>query len=260
MSDSLRLVRFPLIGHAEASRWQAETASAVRDGGAETLALLQHTPVYTLGRNARRDNLLVDVETLQARGAGVVDADRGGDVTFHGPGQLVAYPILNLRNRGIGAVDYVRRLEAVVIETLSRFGLRGERVAGRPGVWVCGAEALGAAAVQGGRRSSKVAAIGVRISGGVSTHGLALNIDPDLAWFDAIVPCGLADASVTSMARELGYAPTIAAVEAAMIDAFARVFGVAIAYDETSVGAVRERPLHAPRPLATPRRVVAHGG
>jgi lipoyl(octanoyl) transferase len=253
LPGALQLVRFPLISHADASRWQAETAASVRDGGAETIALLQHAPVYTLGRNARRDNLLVDAETLRSRGADVVDTDRGGDVTFHGPGQLVAYPILNLRRRGIGAVDYVRRLEAVVIETLSRFGLRGERVAGRPGVWVGDAEALGAGAEQGGRRSSKIAAIGVRISGGVTTHGFALNIDNDLSWFDAIVPCGLADATVTSMARELAYAPSLASVEAAVVDAFKHVFGVATVEEKTHPGAVRKRPLN------TSREVVAHG-
>jgi lipoate-protein ligase B len=143
----------------------------------------------------------------------VVEVDRGGDVTFHGPGQLVAYPILDLRARGILPGDYVRRLEQVAIEALQVFGIAGERVAGRPGVWAGG---------------SKIAAIGVRVQGGVTTHGFALNVSTDLAWFDAIVPCGLADATVTSMAALLGAAPPIRDVEDAVIDAFGRTFGLCV--------------------------------
>ena len=142
---------------------------------------------------------------LAARGAEVVAVDRGGDVTFHGPGQLVSYPILDLHTRDLRAGDYVRLLEQTVIDTLERFDVRGERVRGRPGVWV-------------GR--AKVAAIGVRVARGVSTHGLALNVDTDLAWFDAIVPCGIADAEVTSMARLLGAPPLFDQV----VDAYRAAF------------------------------------
>ncbi len=153
--------------------------------------------------------MLVPVEHLEAMGAQVVDCDRGGDVTFHGPGQLVAYPILDLHARGLHAGDYVRALEECVIRTLAAFGASGERVPGRPGVWAGG---------------GKVAAIGVRIERGVSRHGLALNVSTDLAWFDAIVPCGLPDASATSMRRLLGAAPPFEAVVRAFRDAFAGVF------------------------------------
>ena len=209
MLHALRLTRFPLVDYATAWRWQEETAAAVRAGAAEALILLQHPPVYTLGRRPSYEHLLLSADELRRRGAGVVESDRGGDVTFHGPGQLVAYPILHLRRRGLGAVDYVRALEETVIRALDAFGLRGDRVRGRPGVWVAGA---------------KVAAVGVRVRGGVATHGLALNVDADLSWFDAIVPCGLAGARVTSMARLLGRRVSFAAVEEAVIDAFEAVF------------------------------------
>jgi lipoyl(octanoyl) transferase len=151
----------------------------------------------------------------------VVETDRGGDVTFHGPGQLVAYPILDLHARGLGPADYVRTLEACVIETLTRFGIAAERVAGRPGVWVDGGTA-------------KLAAIGVRIRDGVSMHGVALNVSTDLEWFDAIVPCGIADATVTSMARVIGTAPAHEAVEDVFIEVFTRHFGAVSAPPEAA--------------------------
>jgi lipoyl(octanoyl) transferase len=200
-----------LIDYSAALLWQREASAALREGrGPECLALLQHPPVYTLGRRTNPDHLLVEPATLRRRGAGVIAADRGGDVTFHGPGQLVGYPILDLRRRGILPGDYVRMLEATLIETLATFGIEAARVAGRPGVWAGGA---------------KIAAIGIRVQGGVTTHGFALNVCPDLRWFDAIVPCGLADAGVTSMELLLGNSPGLVEVEDATIDFFARRFG-----------------------------------
>lgn len=195
--------------------WQVATATTVRESrgirvSPEALALVQHRPVYTLGARADGSNVLTPAPVLAERGAEVVEVDRGGDVTFHGPGQLVAYPILDLHARGIRPVDYVRLLEQTVIDVLEGFDLRGERVRGRPGVWVNGA---------------KVAAIGVRVSRGVSTHGLALNVDTDLSWFDAIVPCGLPDAEVTSLARLLeSAAPSFDAVVAAYRTVFEQRF------------------------------------
>ena len=165
----------------------------------------QHPPVYTFGRRVRPENLLVT-----PTGAEVIESDRGGDVTYHGPGQLVAYPILDLRQRHLGAADYVRLLEAVMIRSAAAFGIDACRVPGRPGVWAGGA---------------KLGAVGVRIQGGVTTHGLALNVATDLARFDAIVPCGLSGVRVTSLERELGYSPHIEEVEDAMIGAFETVFG-----------------------------------
>lgn len=196
------------VPYASSLAWMLARAGAVRGGGPEAVALLEHDPVYTLGARAARTALRVAEAALPAP---LVEADRGGDVTWHGPGQLVLYPVLDLRARGLRAGDYVRALESVAIETLAVWGIVAGRVAGRPGVWVDGA---------------KVAAVGVRIDRGVTRHGLALNVSPDLAWFAPIVPCGLADADVTSMARLLGEAPSLPEAARAMADAFARVFNV----------------------------------
>jgi lipoyl(octanoyl) transferase len=216
LTRPVRLYRFPqrYVPYNLASAWQRETAAAVRTGDApETLALLEHEPVFTFGRHPRYEHLIMDRDDLINRGATISESDRGGDMTFHGPGQLVAYPVLDLRAHRMRPRAYVHALEAAVIETLHRFGLRGERRDGLPGVW-CGA--------------AKIAAIGVRIEGGVATHGLALNVKTDLTWFEAIVPCGLRDASVTSVERELGASPGVETVADAFVTAFEAVFGCAI--------------------------------
>jgi lipoate-protein ligase B len=212
-----------LVPYLEALAWQQQRAETVRAGEAiETLVVLQHPPVYTLGMRGGTQHLLVAPEHLESRGASVVPTDRGGDITFHGPGQLVAYPILDVRRRRLGPASYVRMLEATLIETLARFNIEAGRVVGRPGVWAAGA---------------KVAALGVRVRGGVSTHGVALNVSTDLEWFDLIVPCGIADAGVTSMGRLLGAPPPHEAAEDAFIEAFNRVFEVRIeASTLTTVG------------------------
>jgi lipoyl(octanoyl) transferase len=202
------------VPYEPALAWQRAASEGVRSGArGEALAILQHQPVYTVGARGGRRHLLADPLELEARGARVLDVDRGGDVTFHGPGQLVAYPILDLRPdaRAMRAGDYVRALEQVVIETVAACGVRGERVAGRPGVWA-------------GSPPAKLAALGVRIERGVSRHGLALNVSTNLEWFEAIVPCGIADAEVTSLERLLGGAPPFEAVVDAFLDAFAHVF------------------------------------
>lgn len=192
------------------------------------MALLQHAPVFTFGRRVREEHLLVDPDELRSRGARVIVSDRGGDITFHGPGQIVAYPVLDLRRRGLGPIEYVRRLEDVVIQALHTCGLRGERHSGRPGVWVDGA---------------KIGAIGVRVQGSVTTHGFALNVEPDLAWFNAIVPCGISDASVTSMERLLGRSPGLPSVEEAVIASFADIFDS----EFVEVESVRQAGYRAPR-------------
>ena len=209
MIPRVRLYRFDQLAYEAAWRWQNERAEEVRNGEDEALALLQHPPVFTFGKRIRPEHLLVAPAELLARGASVIETDRGGDVTFHGPGQLVGYPVLNLRRRGLGPGEYVRRLEALLILTLSEFGLPGERVPGRPGVWVAG---------------DKIASIGVRVQQGVTTHGFALNVETDLSWFDAIIPCGIAGTRVTSMRNLLGVTPGIQAVTAAVIRAFACIF------------------------------------
>lgn len=211
MVSTVAVYRPGLVPYEDAWRWQQQRAQALREGrDSEVIALLQHLPVFTLGRRARAAHLLLSPLTLGERGAEVIEVDRGGDVTFHGPGQLVAYPILDLRSRGLGPTEYVRLLEEAVIRAIASFGLTGERVPGRPGVWAGG---------------GKVCAIGVRLQCGVTTHGLALNVSTDLTWFDAIVPCGLPDITVTSMQRLLVEAPPIAAVETALIEAFEALLG-----------------------------------
>ena len=186
--------------------WQRERAALVCARGSEVLAVVEHTPVYTMGRRGGRSSMLRPPEAMPAR---VVDVERGGDVTWHGPGQLVGYPILDLRARRLPAADYVRLLEELVIEVIGEYGLCASVVAGRRGVWV---------------DDAKIAAIGVAIRGGVSFHGFALNVAPDLEWYDAIVPCGLADASVTSIAALLGEAPLFGVVVEATRTAFERRF------------------------------------
>ncbi len=215
MASPVHLHRLGLLSYGPAWRLQKEAADAVREGtGPERLILLQHPPVYTLGRRARRDSMLASEDYLRSLGADVFEVDRGGDVTFHGPGQLVAYPILDLRARGLGPADYVRKLEATVVAVLSVYGITAQRVPGRPGVWAAG---------------GKVCSIGVRVQKGVTTHGLALNVDTDLSWFRQIVPCGLPDVVMTSMARIQGEAPPLVEVEDEFLRAFGRVFDTEVA-------------------------------
>lgn len=194
------------VPYPTALEWMYVRAESLRAGGVEAVALLEHDPVYTLGARAARASLRVPESALLAP---LVEADRGGDVTWHGPGQLVLYPVLNLRARDLRAGDYVRAIESVAIDTLAAWGIEGIRIPGRPGVWVDG---------------TKIAAVGVRLDRGISRHGLALNVSPDLGWFDAIVPCGIEDAGVTSMAALLGGVPPLSAVAEVMAEAFLRAF------------------------------------
>ena len=202
-----RIIRAGVVDYREAWDWQVRIANGVRNGTQpETLLLLEHPHTYTRGRLAPDSDLLLDEATLAARGIAVVETDRGGLITYHGPGQLVAYPIIRLRGRG-GPHWYVRTLEQVIISVLAEFGLTANTVEARTGVWTAD-----------GQR--KIAAIGVKIAGGVAYHGFAINVDPDLAMFDGIIPCGIADRAVTSMAAELGRAVDIET----MVDCVARHF------------------------------------
>lgn len=185
---------------------QRKRRVAVEAGEADNaLFVLEHEPVFTLGRNFERENLLLAEDVLAARGISVYKADRGGDVTYHGPGQLVAYPILNLREWKLSIRWYLRSLEQVLIRQLAEYGLTGERVDGFTGVWVEG---------------EKIAAIGVGIHDWVTYHGVALNVDPDMSHFGYIVPCGIRDKPVTSLRKLLGHAPELDTVA----DDFERAF------------------------------------
>jgi lipoyl(octanoyl) transferase len=175
--------------YEQAWQRQRELHAEVADGGADTVLLLEHPSVYTAGKRTRPEERPVD-------GTPVIDVDRGGKITWHGPGQLVGYPIIALAVP-IDVLAYVRRLESILIDVCAELGLATIRVDGRTGVWVDGSP------------QRKVAAIGVRVSRGVTLHGFAINCDPDLGAFEAIIPCGITDAGVTSLSAELARPVTV---------------------------------------------------
>jgi lipoyl(octanoyl) transferase len=201
------------VGYARGLELQERLVAERQAGRVEDqLLLLEHDPVFTLGRNARQENVLFPAELLRQRGFEVFESGRGGDVTYHGPGQVVGYPILDLGPDRRDVHRYVRDLEEVMIRACASYGVEAGRVAGLTGAWV-------------GRE--KVGAIGVRISRWVTSHGFALNVSTDLSAFELIVPCGIRDKGVTSLERLLGRPVAIAEVmdrlEAAFADVFARV-------------------------------------
>ena len=210
-----RIIRAGVVGYREAWDWQVRIADGVRAGTEpETLLLLEHPHTYTRGRLAPDSDLLLDEATLAARGVAMVETDRGGLITYHGPGQLVAYPIIRLRGRG-GPHWYVRTLEQVIIAVLDDFGLATTTVDGRTGVWTADAQ-------------RKIAAIGVKIAGGVAYHGFAINVDPDLTMFDGIIPCGITNSAVTSMASELERPVDLDAVTVSVARVFCWELGLAV--------------------------------
>ena len=191
------------VDYLAAWEHQREVHAGVVAGGPATVILLEHSPVYTAGKRTEPHERPVD--PLPGSGqapAPVIEVDRGGKITFHGPGQLVGYPIVRLPDHVL-VVDYVRRLEEALIAVCSDLGVTTARVPGRSGVW------LRAGA---GRPERKIAAIGIRVSRGVTMHGFALNCDVDLSWYDRFVPCGIADAGVTTLSEELGRDVTVAEV------------------------------------------------
>ena len=169
----------------------------------DTLLLLEHERVFTLGRRADETHLTTSRGLIDKDGAEVVETDRGGEATYHGPGQLVAYPIISVRELKLGPVAYVRLLEETTIQMLAKYGIRGHRVVSKSGVWV-GGEPGGRP--KGGRNPTgrKITAIGVRISGGVAMHGMSLNVSTDLSYYSHIVPCGMPGLDMTSISREIG--------------------------------------------------------
>lgn len=214
--ESCRVVWLGTVPYRDAWDLQLEIAGRVRRGvEPDTLLLLEHPPTYTRGRLSPDAHLLLDDAAIASLGAEVVETDRGGLTTYHGPGQLVVYPIIRLRGRG-GPHWYVRTLERVIINSLSQVGLTSTTVPGLTGVWTAD-----------GQR--KVAAIGVKIAGGVAYHGFAINVSTDLSMYDAIIPCGITDRGVTSMAAELGGEktthPTIAAIADAVVSQFCASLG-----------------------------------
>jgi lipoyl(octanoyl) transferase len=209
----LPVARAGLVPYEDAWRLQQRLVAHRRDGGGrDVVLLLEHPPVYTLGKRTDRSHVLFDEAERARHGIALVEVDRGGDVTYHGPGQLVGYPILQLASiRGV--VDYVRALEEVLIRALASLGVSGRRVPDYTGVWV---------------GDEKVAAIGVRVaSGGITSHGFALNVDPDLRHFDGIVPCGIADRGVCSLAS-LGVTTSLDEVTDVVERAMGQVLGATL--------------------------------
>jgi lipoyl(octanoyl) transferase len=193
MEIKLKFKNIGLKPYAEALNVQQEVHQTIIDGGTDTLILCEHPHVYTFGKSADITNLLVDADFLKTIDAEVYETDRGGDITYHGPGQLVAYPIINLRKHGIGVKKYVETLE-VSINTLESFNILAYQIEGLTGIWV-GEES---------EVKRKIGAIGIRVRNGVSMHGFALNVTTDLSYFNHIVPCGIANKEVTSIYQETG--------------------------------------------------------
>lgn len=196
----------------------AEQRRARRIG--DRLLLLEHFPVYTIGRGGDEANMLAGPDRLREIGAELIRIDRGGDVTFHGPGQIVAYPIVELADP-LDLRRYVRILEEAIIDTAAAFGVDSARLDGQPGIWIDG--------------DRKLAAIGVRVRRGVTTHGLALNVNTDLRWFDEMIPCGIPDKQVTSLANETGRSVPMDAVEDVLAERLAAHFGLRTAAGAGSV-------------------------
>lgn len=216
-TTALRVRRLGTVDYAEALALQKQLVEERRRGAIpDTLLLLEHPAVLTLGARNRHGatNIVASEADLARAEVTVAETGRGGDVTYHGPGQLVGYPIVDLNPDRRDVHRYVRDLEEALIVALARFDIAGRRVAGLTGVWV-GPE----------RREEKIAAIGVRISRWITSHGFALNVSTNLDHFKLIVPCGIADRGVTSIERVLGRPVPMRAVEDAVVDAMQQVFG-----------------------------------
>lgn len=173
--------------------WMHRVQSGIEDG---VLMMCEHLPVYTFGKSANQANLLIPDTTLQAIGAEKYQTTRGGDITFHGPGQLVVYPILSLEKLGIGVKQYVFRLEQSMIDLCKAYDIEATRIDGLTGVWILEDH-------KGPDR--KIGAIGIRVQRGITSHGFALNVNTDLSYFNHMIPCGIQDKSITSISRETGY-------------------------------------------------------
>ncbi|HEV2349711.1 MAG TPA: lipoyl(octanoyl) transferase LipB [Terriglobia bacterium] len=202
--------QFGLLAYEEALQLQCQRVAQRKAGEIpDTLLLLEHPHVYTLGRNAKREHLLVPPEHLRKLGAEVYETDRGGDITYHGPGQLVGYPILDLTQHRRDLSWYMRSLEEVFIGVALDFGVRAGRQAGAAGVWV---------------GDEKLVAMGVHVSHWVTSHGFAFNVSTDLTYFDHIVPCGLRDKGVTSLEKCLGHPVILDEVIERVVEYFRRSF------------------------------------
>lgn len=210
-SAQLWVVRLGRMGYEEALEYQREVARQRITGAVphDVLLLVEHPPVVTLGRSSKQKNLVSSPEFLASRGVELFEVERGGDVTFHGPGQLVGYPIFDLKRHKQDLHWYLRSVEEALIRTLGEYGIPGERSTGYTGVWTQG---------------RKIASIGVHARDWVTWHGFALNVTTDLSYFDLIVPCGIAGVEMTSLAKETGLSPSVDDVGSKAASHFAALF------------------------------------
>jgi lipoyl(octanoyl) transferase len=223
VSEEILVVRCGLIPYEEASVAQRWLLEARQEGElADVMLLLEHPPTYTRGRRSGPEELPMAPEWYEAQGIEVHETDRGGRVTYHGPGQLVAYPIVSLKPYGDDVHEYVRRLERVAIAAIADHGVGTQTIEGLTGIWTEGS-APGAGAAPG-EEARKIGSIGVHVSRGVTTHGLAVNVNNDLQPFEWIVPCGIEGCRVTSLGRELGAEQDLASFAASTVARFAEVF------------------------------------
>jgi len=247
----ISVLQLGTLDYATGLRLQQKLVQLRKDGLiGDVLLLLEHAPVITLGRNAKAANVIASREQLAERGVEVFECDRGGDVTFHGPGQIIGYPIFDLRGftstdgkrKTLGAVEFVRRLEEVLIRTCADFRISAKRIPGLTGVWTNPDTYVGTAtpAVQRTEASerdkpteAKIAALGIHISRGVTSHGFALNVNTDLDYFDLIIPCGITSKPVTSMAKELGQELAVQKVAHSISRNFGTVFESQMLWLET---------------------------
>ena len=273
----ISVVQLGTVDYATGLRLQKQLVDLRKEGKiGDVLLLLEHSPVITLGRNAKAANVVASRELLAQRGVELFECDRGGDVTFHGPGQVVGYPIFDLRGfsaagaapasdrqrKTLGAVDFVRRLEEVLIRTCADFAIPAKRIPGLTGVWTTadsGVTHVGtaASAVQRSKASdpghipeAKLAAIGVHISRSVTSHGFAINVNTDLNYFNLIIPCGITAKPVTSMQQQLGKELDLNAVSESISRHVGTVFSSQILWVETLDALLGRRvgvPLQQPR-------------
>ena len=222
MSEEILVVRCGRVPYEEALVAQRWLEGARQEGEVpDVLLLLEHPPVYTRGRRSSDEELPMQREWYEMQGIEVHETDRGGRVTYHGPGQLVAYPIVSLRPYGDDVHEYVRRLERVAIEALEEHGVAAQTIEGLTGVWTEGKAPGPEAGIDAAR---KIGSIGVHVSRGVTTHGLAINVNNDLQPFEWVVPCGIDNCRVTSLGRELGAEQDLGAFADTVVARFGEIF------------------------------------
>jgi lipoyl(octanoyl) transferase len=218
---TIKIIDWGLINYNEAWKRQEELNVSLQNDVigqfAGYLIFCEHPHVFTLGKNANANNLLVNVSFLDKIGASMVKTNRGGDITYHGPGQLVGYPVLNLNKLNLGIKKYVNLLEETIINVIAKYGITGERIDGATGVWIIS-----------DNNQSKICAIGIRCSRSVTMHGFALNVNTNLKYFEYINPCGFKDKGVTSVEQQIGRQIPVDEIKKDIIDNFSKIFNVKI--------------------------------